>query len=82
METSTVRQSTMRGLRPRRDSLRFFDACDGSVYYNTFDNYVWGDIRSIGGYDHGYYLRHTFQNWHLQIQCYNPLTKKYDWVSP
>lgn len=60
----------------------FFDACDGSVYYNVFDNYVWGDIRSIGGCDYGYYLRHTFQNWHLQIQCYNPLTTKFDYMWP
>jgi hypothetical protein len=60
----------------------FFDACDGSVYYNVFDNWVWGDIRSIGGCDYGYYLRNTFQNWHLQIQCYNPLTTKFDYIYP
>lgn len=49
----------------------FSDCIDG-LYYNVFENYVYGS--SIGEGDCGFYgsLRRTAPGWHMMVDCYYP----------
>ena len=52
--------------------------CGGTLYYNVFNNYVYGWGSGGGSCYFSYSLRNTHSGWHLQAYCNDPYTVVFD----
>lgn len=50
-----------------------FDACNGNVYYNYFQNNLTGYASGSPSCSFYYSLRNTAPGWHIVAQCYDPV---------